>query len=116
MISRRDWLKLTGAAGTALYLNPNLLLAAEQGGLIERAIPSSGEKLPMMGLGSSATFSSACSTAWRVCVWVDGPPFPPGEYSEPRPDGSIGSHDCQPDPKTCGCVRCAICAPTRSPA
>ena len=57
MISRRDWLKITGAAGTALCLHPQLLLAAERGRMLERAIPSSGEKLPMMGLGSSATFS-----------------------------------------------------------
>lgn len=57
MITRRDWLKITGAAGTALCLDPGLLLAAEQGAMIQRAIPSSGEKLPMMGLGSSATFS-----------------------------------------------------------
>jgi aryl-alcohol dehydrogenase-like predicted oxidoreductase len=32
--------------------------AAERGEMIRRAIPSSGEKLPMMGLGSSATFSN----------------------------------------------------------
>jgi len=57
MITRRDWLKYT-AAGSVLCFNPALLRAAEQGGMIRRAIPSSGEKLPMMGLGSSATFSS----------------------------------------------------------
>jgi aryl-alcohol dehydrogenase-like predicted oxidoreductase len=56
MITRRDWLKCT-AAGTALCLNPAILRAADQGELIKRAIPSTGEKIPMMGLGSSATFS-----------------------------------------------------------
>lgn len=57
MITRRNLLKYTAAAG-ALGLGPNLLRAAEQGEMIRRAIPSSGEELPMMGLGSSATFSS----------------------------------------------------------
>jgi aryl-alcohol dehydrogenase-like predicted oxidoreductase len=57
MITRRDWLRYT-AGGAALCLSPALLRAVEQGEMIRRAIPSSGEKLPMMGLGSSATFSS----------------------------------------------------------
>ncbi|HWM29393.1 MAG TPA: aldo/keto reductase [Woeseiaceae bacterium] len=57
MITRRDWLKYTTAAGTALYLNPAWAQALERGEMIRRAIPSSGEKLPLMGLGSSATFS-----------------------------------------------------------
>lgn len=56
-MNRRDLLKYTGAAGTAVWLNPQLLLAAGTGNIIKRAIPSSGEELPMMGLGSSATFS-----------------------------------------------------------
>lgn len=50
-----------------MALSPDLLRAVEaalsdgilpQGSLIERAIPSSGEKLPVVGLGSSATFSA----------------------------------------------------------
>jgi aryl-alcohol dehydrogenase-like predicted oxidoreductase len=57
MLTRRDWLKYTTAAGSALCLDPALLQAMAQGELIRRAIPSSGEKLPLMGLGSSATFS-----------------------------------------------------------
>jgi len=40
-----------------LTLRPGLLDALENGDLIKRAIPSSGEKLPIVGLGSSATFS-----------------------------------------------------------
>jgi aryl-alcohol dehydrogenase-like predicted oxidoreductase len=61
MIGRRELLKYTGAAGAAFCVGPQLLLAAEQGEMIRRAIPSTGEKLPMMGLGSSATFSSLAS-------------------------------------------------------
>lgn len=55
-MKRRDLLKYTGAAGAAMWLNPQLLFAAA-GEMIKRTIPSSGEELPMMGLGSSATFS-----------------------------------------------------------
>ena len=58
MFSRRDSLKLTLAAAALLAVDPRSLLArtASQG-LITRAIPSSGELLPVVGLGSSATFA-----------------------------------------------------------
>lgn len=59
MVNRRDWLKLTAAAGAAMSLDPRVLRALQgQQQLITRAIPSSGELLPVIGLGSSATFSS----------------------------------------------------------
>jgi aryl-alcohol dehydrogenase-like predicted oxidoreductase len=40
-----------------LGLTPRLLQALQQGQLIKRAIPSTGEMIPVIGLGSSATFS-----------------------------------------------------------
>ena len=57
MYTRREWLKLTAAAGTALAINPRML-QAQDAPMITRAIPSTGEELPIIGLGSSATFSS----------------------------------------------------------
>jgi aryl-alcohol dehydrogenase-like predicted oxidoreductase len=57
MISRRDLLKLSAAAGAALAVHPRILEALARQDLITRAIPSSGETLPIAGLGSSATFS-----------------------------------------------------------
>jgi aryl-alcohol dehydrogenase-like predicted oxidoreductase len=57
MFNRRDLLKYSAAAGTALSLRAGTLLAMEHGELLRRPIPASGEMLPMMGLGSSATFS-----------------------------------------------------------
>jgi aryl-alcohol dehydrogenase-like predicted oxidoreductase len=60
MITRREWLGLTLGASAALTLDPRLLWAAEQQ-LITRAIPSTGERLPIVGLGSSATFAQAAS-------------------------------------------------------
>lgn len=59
MITRRDYLKLSLAAGAALAINPRLAFADDSAlSLITRAIPSSGERIPVVGLGSSATFAS----------------------------------------------------------
>jgi aryl-alcohol dehydrogenase-like predicted oxidoreductase len=58
MVTRRALLKDTAAAGTAMALLPRLLQAQSGTEIIKRAIPSSGEELPIVGLGSSATFSS----------------------------------------------------------
>lgn len=58
MIGRRGWLKGMGGAGGMLALSPGSLLAqAGKDGLITRAVPSTGERLPIVGLGSSATFA-----------------------------------------------------------
>lgn len=56
MFNRRDLIGTTLAVGAALAFNPTRLLAAQQG-LLRRAIPSSGELVPVIGLGSSATFA-----------------------------------------------------------
>jgi len=59
MVTRRDCLKYTAAAGAALTLKAQWLQAQQAGPLIQRQIPSTGEELPIVGLGSSATFSDA---------------------------------------------------------
>lgn len=51
MISRRDWLRITTGAGAALTLNPRLLEALQTGAVRTRAIPSTGEQVPVIGLG-----------------------------------------------------------------
>ena len=56
-MDRREWMGMTLAAGGALVL-PGCAERLEQGQWIQRAIPSSGEMLPALGLGSAATFSS----------------------------------------------------------
>lgn len=61
MISRRNYLKLLAATAAANALPATLLQAAEHGALIRRAIPKTGEKLPIVGLGSSASFRRAAS-------------------------------------------------------
>jgi aryl-alcohol dehydrogenase-like predicted oxidoreductase len=58
MMDRRRWLRMALGAGAALGLGPRLASAAGEESLATRAIPSSGEKIPVVGLGSSATFRS----------------------------------------------------------
>ena len=56
MLTRRDYLKLSALTGAASLLPSSLLAAFDADQLITRAIPKSGEDLPIVGLGSSATF------------------------------------------------------------
>ncbi len=58
MITRRDYLKYSALASAASTLQSSVLWALDGEAPIMRAIPSSGEELPIVGLGSSATFSS----------------------------------------------------------
>ena len=55
MLSRREWLSLTIATGAAAAFDRAWLSAQQP--LITRAVPAGGERLPIVGLGSSATFS-----------------------------------------------------------
>lgn len=58
MATRRDCLKLSIAAALATALPSGRLFAGSGAGpVLTRAIPSSGERIPLVGLGSSATFS-----------------------------------------------------------
>jgi len=55
-ISRREMLKISAGAGAGLLLN-ELPAFAQQQPLLMRSIPSSGEEIPVVGLGSARTFS-----------------------------------------------------------
>src|SRR5690606_36645775 len=58
MITRREYLKLCSAAGVAVALRPELLWASQgEQKVILREIPGKNEALPVVGLGSSASFS-----------------------------------------------------------
>ena len=72
MVTRRDWLRISAAASAAIALEgctPSDEGAAgaeaastavtQAGGMITRAIPSSGEQLPVIGLGGANTYSEA---------------------------------------------------------
>jgi aryl-alcohol dehydrogenase-like predicted oxidoreductase len=61
MLNRRDYLKLGAQAGAALLLPLKLL--AQAGEVLTREIPKTGETLPIVGLGSSATFSQVAGEA-----------------------------------------------------
>lgn len=51
MVSRRDWFRITAGAGAALSLNPRVLAGLQSQEEILKAIPSSGERIPVIGLG-----------------------------------------------------------------
>ena len=70
MISRREWLGRALGAGAALAVTPELLRALQAshepvGELIQRAIPSTGEMLPVVGLSFSNHVSCADPAALR---------------------------------------------------
>ena len=59
MINRREFLGITAAAGASLALTPELVRAFQSGTLIQRAIPSSGEMLPVISFGPRPTATPA---------------------------------------------------------
>ena len=67
MVNRRDFLGIAAGAGATLALTPELLRALQQPGgrLIQRAIPSTGEKLPVVGLSFSNHVSCADPAALK---------------------------------------------------
>jgi aryl-alcohol dehydrogenase-like predicted oxidoreductase len=67
MVDRREFLGITLGAGATLALTPELRRALRQPGgrLIQRAIPSSGERLPVIGLSFSNHVSCADPAALR---------------------------------------------------
>lgn len=62
MLTRRDYLRNAALIAAASALPSSLLRAFESGDLIMRAIPRTGEKLPVVGLGSSATFRTVAES------------------------------------------------------
>jgi len=61
-LTRRDYLKYAAFAGAACAVPSGLLQALESGDIIRRAIPKTGEEIPIVGLGSSATFRTAAQS------------------------------------------------------
>ena len=61
-MDRRQWIGMALGAGAALGLGPRFASALAPASLISRPIPSSGERIPVIGLGSSATFRSVAES------------------------------------------------------
>src|SRR5688500_8160420 len=68
MINRRGFLGIAASAGATLALTPELLRALQQSQLIQRAIPSTGEMLPVVGLSFSNHVSCADHVALKEVV------------------------------------------------
>ena len=102
MINRREFLGLTAGAGATLALTPELLCALpralppdrqtarpqQQGQLIQRAIPSSGEMLPVIGLGfanhAGCADAAALKEVLKTFVANGGRVFDTNHQNEPR--------------------------------
>lgn len=63
MWTRREALKMTIAAGAAMSFGSRWLRAEGSAEPLTRPIPSSGERLPVVGLGTSASFAEAARGA-----------------------------------------------------
>lgn len=62
MHTRRDTMKYLAAAGAAMSIPQVSAQTYSASELVKRKIPSSGEELPIVGLGSSATFRQVASS------------------------------------------------------
>jgi aryl-alcohol dehydrogenase-like predicted oxidoreductase len=63
-LTRRDALKLGLAAGAGFALQPHSLLAqAAAGELLSKPIPSSGERIPLIGIGTARRYDIASTEA-----------------------------------------------------
>src|SRR3954463_12877319 len=70
MINRRNFLGVATGVGATLVLTPDLLRAIQltSGKLIERAIPSTGEKLPAISYGPRQTDGAAIKEVLKTLV------------------------------------------------
>lgn len=101
MISRREWLGMSLGAGATLALSPNWLRALQLSGgkLLQRAIPSSGEKLPVISFGARPADSAAIQAVLRTLVDHGGRVVdvlhggPEGEKGARAAAGALGLQD-----------------------
>jgi len=110
MLSRREFLEITAGAGASLAVTPNLLRAFEQSGpsvplraggkLMQRAIPSSGEMLPIISFSPRAEADSAAmkellktllANSGKVVDVMHG--GPPGEQAARTAANELGIQD-----------------------
>src|SRR6187431_1689453 len=68
MLNRRVFIGITAVVAATLAISPQLSAQQLSGKLIERAIPSSGEKLPVIGLAFSNHPSCADKAALKDVV------------------------------------------------
>jgi aryl-alcohol dehydrogenase-like predicted oxidoreductase len=56
-LTRREMLKISAGAGAAMALGPRLPAFAQTSEIVKRPIPSSGELVPVVGVGTARTFN-----------------------------------------------------------
>ena len=63
MVSHREFVGINAGAALVLGLTHQLRRALQHGQIVRRAIPSSGQMIPVIGLGSSASFASVARSS-----------------------------------------------------
>lgn len=64
-LSRRDFLKAGAAAGAPLFV-PDGRVGAQAGALLQKKIPSSGESIPIIGIGTARRYEQIKSDAEKA--------------------------------------------------
>jgi len=64
--SRRQFIGLVGALGAGLVIPDGVFAASAQ---IRKAIPKTGEKLPVIGMGTSRTFNATYLVCALIVSW-----------------------------------------------
>ena len=64
-LNRRDFLKTTVGIGTVMLL-PTNLMSAQEPPLLQKKIPSSGEMIPIIGLGTARRYEEVKAEAEKV--------------------------------------------------
>src|SRR5678816_2463631 len=101
MINRREFFGITAGAGATLALTPELLRALEAveqpgGKLIQRAIPSTGEMLPVISFGPRPTDGAAIKNVLKTLLDNGGKVVdvlhggPPGEQGARTAANELG--------------------------
>lgn len=106
VISRREWLGRSVGAGATLALTPSLLAALTGAGqrlpageIMQRAIPSTGEMLPVISLGARVAEPAALQEILKTMLAHDGTVVdtlhggPPGEQAITGAANALGVQD-----------------------
>ena len=101
MITRREWLAQSLGAGATLALTPGLLRAFQTSGgkLLQRAIPSSGELLPVISWGARQADAAALKEVLKTLLDNGGRVVdvlhggPPGEQGARKAANELGIQD-----------------------
>ena len=92
-MDRRSFMKMAAATGAAVMLPSGMpgIVDASNTGVLVKSIPSSGERIPVLGMGSWITFNVGNDAAARVEECCN-----PGELQQQQDPGRPECLDAAP--------------------